>query len=293
MTRMRENDLNRPGAAGNIPGEPDGWSWLLGFVIPAVLPPLVAWIVHRTDEKEKQKLEKEHQHETLKAKIQMDHLEQESGTVRDKLTSVQEENSKLRAKLASHHEVKERDQHYISKLEEENQTLKQDYKKQQEQIYQLAQRLSDAYVETNVSKEPESPKEARMGPFGFTLKDSQAYKQKEREIRAKEEYLTKLEKQLRERQDMKCSYWNPMKSSWHREHLERQMLGEADTSVHARGLRVPAALREIFKYDDYCAQRPEDHGRLMWTFWRQWKMEVEREKYKLLAERLAQDPRKN
>eukprot|EP00058_Branchiostoma_floridae_P008283 XP_002593771.1 hypothetical protein BRAFLDRAFT_104341 [Branchiostoma floridae] len=293
MTRMRENDLNRPGTAGNIPGEPDGWGWLLGFVIPAVVPPLVAWIVHRTDEKEKQKLEKEHQHETLKAKIQMDHLEQESGTVRDKLTSVQEENSKLREKLASHHEVKERDQHYISKLEEENQTLKQDYKKQQEQIYQLAQRLSDAYVETNVLKEPESPKEARMGPFGFTLKDSQAYKQKEREIRAKEEYLTKLEKQLRERQDMKCSYWNPMKSSWHREHLERQMLGEADTSVHARGLRVPAALREIFKYDDYCAQRPEDHGRLMWTFWRQWKMEVEREKYKLLAERLAQDPRKN
>ncbi|CAH1244668.1 Hypp7356 [Branchiostoma lanceolatum] len=33
------------------------------------------------------------------------------------------------------------------------------------------------------------------------------------------------------------------------------------------------ALCEIFKYDDYSGPRAEKHGKLMWTFWRQWKME--------------------
>ncbi|XP_066267912.1 golgin subfamily A member 6-like protein 6 [Branchiostoma lanceolatum] len=530
MTRMRENDLNRPGTAGNIPGEPDGWGWLLGFIIPAVVPPLVAWVFHSKGEKEKEKMEKEYQHkigifhdnqmkmkeenselhgklashyketekdqhyilkledekQTLlevykKQQEQIHQLEHKGNTIRDNLTKMEKENSKLTEKLMIHHKVRERDYHYISKLEEENQkvrkdhkeqlkkihqveressasrvkltkvqeetsklqemlashrefkmrdqqyilkleddnqTLKKvtktqqeqifqlkhksstileklakmqeensqlneklanhhdikerehqhtlkleednqnvrkDYKEQQEQIYQLEKKSSTILdklskmqeensklseklashrdleerdnqyisrleeenqslkqdckeqqeqlakildgVETNTSNEPEAPGEAKRatgaeGTSGFTLKESLAYKQKEREIHVKEEYFSKLKQQLQERQDMKCNTWNPMKSSWHRVNLEQQMLGEADINVHARRLRVPAALREIFKYDDFCGPRPEDHGRLMWTFWRQWKMEVEREKNKLLAERLAHDSHK-
>ncbi|CAH1244666.1 Hypp7355 [Branchiostoma lanceolatum] len=532
MTLMRENDLNRPGTAGNIPGEPDGWGWLLGFIIPAVVPPLVAWVFHSKGEKEKEKMEKEYQHkigifhddqmkikeenselheklashytETAKdqhyilkledeeqalqevykkQQEQIHQLEHKGNTIRDNLTKIQEENFKLTEKLMTHHKVRERDHHYISKLEEENQKVKKDnkeqlkkihqmehessnlrinltnmqketsklremlashrefkmrdqqyilkleddnqtlkkvtktqqeqifqlehksstileklakmqvdnsqlneklashrdvkerdhqytlkleednqeakkdYKEQQEQIYQLEQKgstildklskMQEEYsklneklashrdleerdhqyisrleeenkslkqdykeqqeqlanilddVETNTSNESESLSsgEAKRatgaeGTSGFTLIESLAYKQKEREIHVKEEYLSKLKQQLRDWQDMKCNTWNPMKSSWHRVNLEQQMLGEADINVHARRLRVPAALREIFKYDDYCAPRAEDHGRLMWTFWRQWKMEVEREKNKLLAERLAQDSSK-
>ncbi|XP_035693328.1 girdin-like [Branchiostoma floridae] len=221
---------------------------------------------------------------------QMNHLEHKSSTILEKLAKMQEENFRLNEKLASHRDIEKRDHQYISKLEDENKSLKQDYKKQQEE---LAKRLSD--VKPATSNETESPEEVKTkatgtaGTSGFTLKDSLAFKQREKEIHVKEEYLSKLKQQLRERQDMKCGAWNPMKTSWHRVNLEQQMLAQANINVHARSLRVPAALREIFKYDDYCATGSEDHGRLMWTFWRQWKMEVEREKNKLLAERLAQD----
>ncbi|CAH1244664.1 Hypp7354 [Branchiostoma lanceolatum] len=71
--------------------------------------------------------------------------------------------------------------------------------------------------------------------------------------------------------------------------LEQQILGEAENNTHARGLGVPAGLRKIFKYDNYCGPRPEDHGYLMWEYWRDWKSVVDKEGEKLSSERFAKD----
>eukprot|EP00058_Branchiostoma_floridae_P008282 XP_002593770.1 hypothetical protein BRAFLDRAFT_104340 [Branchiostoma floridae] len=266
---MRDNDLNNPGAAG----KPDGWGWLMGYIVPTVVPPLVGWIVHKVDKREK---ERKKQH----TKIQVD-----QSTTQVDLSKIQVDQSKIQVEQS-------KTQVDQSKTQVDQSKTQVDQSKTQ--LDECKTQLDQSKTQLDKTLEELQQTKTQVNQLQKELKEHQheAYRQKERDICVKEEYLSRLKDQLRKRQDMKCSDWNPIKTQSHRQlFIEQQMLGEAEADIHARGLGVPSGLHKIFKYDNYCGPRPEEHGYLMWKEWRKWKGVVDKEREKLSSEKLDQGSR--